>query len=517
MTNLQHHSSSPTSSVIEWVNPSQIRALPIVSEQEFLPPIERWIRFGGMFVILVAGLAIPLASKINYKVAVKAQASVRPAGELHYVQTATAGTVTELKVTENQRVKRGDVIALLDRSRLETKQTQLQDSIGQANLQLRQIQAQITAQNNRILAEGDRLNQAILSAHAELSHSLRNYQNLRITTKADVEEADANLHQTKKELEQAQTDLVLVTAEWKSSQAELNVAISKRNRYQIIANSGALSQNQLEEARLAVLQLQERVNGKKAAILRQQQEIARRKQALAAARARLVHVQAGVNPSDAEVSIARSQIDREKAVGQATIANLHKEKEALIQQRIEIQNQLDRDRSELQQVAKDLAQTVIKATTDGTIFQLNLRNEGQTLVAGDKIAHIAPHNSSLVVKALVPAQEISKIETGQTTRTKISACPYPDYGTLTGTVTKIAPDAISPQTNQIDTTKFPNSVQSGRNLFYEVTIQPETNILQRHDYLCSLQPGMEGRADIVTREETFLRFILRKAKLLTDI
>ena len=517
MTNLQSQTPLQTSSAIEWVNPSQVHALPVVSEQEFLPPISRWIRFGGMFIILVAGLAIPLASKINYKIAVKGQASVRPAGELRFVQAATAGTITELRVTENQQVKRGDVIAFLDRSRLETKQTQLEEGISQARLQLRQIQAQITAQNNRILAESDRLNRTIISANAELVHRQRNYQNLRITTSAEVAEADANLQLTAEELQQAQTDLVTVAADWKSSQAELNAAISKRDRYQTIANSGALSQNQLEEAKLAVVQLQEQVKGKKAAIQRQQQEITRRKQALAAARARLVNVQAAINPSDAEVAIARSNIDREKAVGQSTIANLQKEKEALIQQSIEIQNQIARDTSELQQVIKDLEQTVIKATADGTIFQLNLRNTGQTLVAGDRIAQIAPSNTSLVVKALVSAKEIGKIETGQTTRTKISACPYPDYGTVTGTVTKIAPDAIAPQTKGMPAVTPQTTMQTGRNVFYEVTIKPETTILQRQDYQCFLQSGMEGKTDIITREETVLRFLLRKAKLLTDI
>ena len=516
MTNSDHKTLLASSSAIKPISPVQIRALPPACEQEFLPPISRWTTFGGMFIILIAGLAIPLASKIEYKIAVKGQSSIRPAGELRFVQAATEGTVTELRVAENQKVKRGDVIAILDRSRLETKKTQLKDNIEQAKLQILQIQAQITAQNDRRLAESDRLSRATISAKAELNHRLREHQDLNITTAAQVEEAQANLQLTVEELQQARTDLVAVTADWKSSKAALSAAISKRDRYQTIANSGALSQNQLEEAKLNVVQLQEQVNGKQAAIQRQRQEITRREQAVAAARARLVNVKAALNPSNAEVAIARSNIAQEKATGQATIANLQREKEALIQQRIEIQNQINRDRTELQQLEKDLEQSVIKATADGTIFQLNLRNTGQAVVAGDKIAQIAPSDASLVVKALIPAKEIGKVDIGQISQTKISACPYPDYGTLTGKVTKIAPDAIALQANT--TIAVPQTtMQSSGSVFYEVTIEPETNVLQRHHHQCYLQPGMEGKADVITKKETVLRFLLRKAKLLTDI
>ena len=150
-------------------------------------------------------------------------------------------------------------------------------------------------------------------------------------------------------------------------------------------------------------------------------------------------------------------------------------------------------------------------------MNLNPRNTGQTVVAGDQIAQIVPSNTSLVVKALVAAREIGKIETGQTTQTKISACPYPDYGTLKGIVTNIAPDAIPSQINNNITAITQTTIQSSGNVFYEVTIEPETNVLQRHHHQCFLQPGMEGKADIITREETVLRFLLRKTKLLTDL
>jgi multidrug efflux pump subunit AcrA (membrane-fusion protein) len=254
-----------------------------------------------------------------------------------------------------------------------------------------------------------------------------------------------------------------------------------------------LSKNQLEEAQVAV----------------EQQE-----QAVQAAQARLKTVQAALNPSNAEVAIAQENIAQEKASGQSNLANLQREKEALIQQQIEIQQQQSRDRQELQQLEKDLYQTAIKATADGILFQLNLRNTGQRVVSGEEIAQIAPSNTPLLVKASVPAQNISQVKPGQLAQLRVSACPYPDYGIIQGVVNKISPDTIN---TTVASATTQTKIQPGKTALYQVTIEPESLTLGHGDNQCSLQLGMEGRVDIIANQETVLKFLLRKARLLTDL
>jgi HlyD family secretion protein len=53
--------------------------------------------------------------------------------------------------------------------------------------------------------------------------------------------------------------------------------------------------------------------------------------------------------------------------------------------------------------------------------------------------------------------------------------------------------------------------------YYEVTIQPERPLLVKSALQYPIQPGMDVRADIISREETVLTFILRKARLITDL
>ena len=123
-----------------------------------------------------------LTSVIQYKVTVKAQAVVRPAGELRLVQAAKEGSVISIFAKENQLVKKGDVIAIIDDSQLQTKKSQLRSSIGQAQLQLLQINAQILAIDSQMEAETERIQRAVASAKAELRRRQREYRDRKITT-----------------------------------------------------------------------------------------------------------------------------------------------------------------------------------------------------------------------------------------------------------------------------------------------------------------------------------------------
>lgn len=439
-------------------NPDLLRP---VESNEFLPPISLWTTLGGLFMVGTVGVAITLASVIKYNVTVKAAATVRPAGELRIVQAATEGTVKSILVQENQVVRKRDAIAYIDNSRLQTQQSQIEGNIQQSQLQLAQIAAQISALDTQRGSESNLMNRTVASAQADLSLNQRDYKDKQITTQTEVQEALASLELAREEMK----------------------------RYQQLANTGAIS----------ILQVKEK------------------EQAFKAAQARLERTQVTLNPSAAPVAIATERIAQERARGSATLATLNKERENLLQRRVEIENQLSRDQKELQQIGIELGKTIILAPEAGTILKLNLRNPGQVVSPGESIAQIAPSNASMVVKARVAAQDIGKVRTCKQEKVsdcfegkaqlRVSAYPYPDYGTLKGAVRVIAPDALTPQ----------NSGAVAAAPYYEITIQPERPYLVRSNRSYPLQPGMDVTADIISREETVFTFILRKARLLTDL
>lgn len=435
--------------------------LRLVQNDEYLPSVSIWTRLGGIFLIGSVGAAFSLASVFQYNVIVKADATVRPTGEIRLVQAAAEGTVTSIKVKENQVVKKGDTIALIDNSQLQTKKSQLLGTIEQNQLQRAQIDAQLKALENQMAAESNAMRQAITSAKADLSRNKRDYQDKQITSLAQVQEIEAGVELAREELK----------------------------RYQQLGNTGAIAALQIKE----------------------------KEQAFKAATARLDNAKAGLNPSDANVAIAQERISQELTKGESTIAQLNKEKEELIRRQVEVQNQISSAQQELKQVFKELQKSVIRTSEGGTILKLELRNAGQVVRVGDAIAQIAPNNAPFVIKARVPSSEISKVQVCKVAQVakcsegevqmRLSAYPYPDYGILKGAVRGISADAITSQGNG----NIPIAP------YYEVTIEPEKLYLKRADKSYPIQAGMEVTAEIISKKETLLTFILRKARLLTDV
>ncbi len=443
-----------------------------VQPEEFLPPMGRWIKFGGLIIVGAFGLAISYSAVAIYKVTVKGQAAIRPMGELRVVQAAAEGKILKVAVTENQLVHKGDIIATIDDSQLQTKRQQLKTNSQQIQLQVLQINAQIQALERQIAAEGDRNNRAIASSQSELTRRLREHQDRKMTAITGVDEASAKL---------------------RAAIAALKTTQVRWERYKPLGESGALSKDELEKAELAV----------------QQQE-----QEVAAATAGVQHAQTAIDPSNAEVEIAAAQIEQEQASGKGAIANFSKEREALIQQRIQLQNQLTHDQQDLGQIETDLTKTTITATDDGIITKLNLRNADQTVAAGQEIAKIVPSHAKLMIKAIVASAELDKVKVGQKAQLRVSACAYTDYGTLHGVVTTISPDAISPNRDPNEPAGGPGG---GSAPIYEVMIEPQTLVLKQGHKECRIQLGMEGKVDIISKEETVLQWLLRKARFITDV
>ena len=433
----------------------------LVENDEYLPPISIWTRLGGIFLIGSIGAAFSLASVFKYNIIVKADATVRPTGEIRLVQASAEGTIRSIKVKENQVVKKGDAIAVIDNFQLESKRDEILGNIQQNQLQRSQINGQLKALETQVTAESNAMQQAITSAKADLSRNQRDYRDRGITSQTEVDEA----------------------------QASVTLAKDQLNRYKGLANTGAIPEGEIRE----------------------------KEQAFKAALARLERSKIGLNPSDATVAIAQERIAQELTKGKSTLAALNKDRQEIIRRQIEIQNQTSNAQQELKRVFTELQKTVIRTSEAGTILRLELRNTGQVVKAGDVIAQIAPNSAPLVIKARVAASDITKVKvckvvqvtkcTQGKVQMRLSAYPYPDYGILNGAVRGITADAIIPQSNS-NIPALP---------YYEITIQPDRFYLIKGNQSYAIQPGMEVTADIISKEETVLTFILRKARLLTDL
>ncbi|MFN6560453.1 MAG: HlyD family secretion protein [Nostoc sp. ChiSLP01] len=451
--------------------------VPSLEKDEFLPPISTWTSLAGALLIGTIGSAIALSSWIKYNVMVETPATIRPIGDTKLVQPEMEGTIENIFVKENQIVKKGEVIARLDTRQLQIKKSQLQSNIEQSRVQVIQIDSQIAILDTQILAEKRFIERSIASAKADLARNEREYQERKVATQSELLISEASLQKAKANLQKAQADL--------------DFAKMDSDRYEQLAETGAIGRREFEQKKLVVEQTKLILESEKISI-----EIAK---------AKVQSAQAIVNPSMAKIAIAEERVSQEIARGEATIATLNKEKQALMQRRVEMQTQLKQYQKEVQQIETQLQNSIIRATSDGTILKLNLRNPGQVVGVSESIAEIVPQDAALVIKAMIPTAEIQKVAVGQKVQLRIDACPYPDYGTLEGVVTSISPDVIIPVDSKTNTG------------YFEATIQPKMLKFGNGKVQCHIQSGMNAKANIISQEETALQFMLRKARLMTDI
>jgi HlyD family type I secretion membrane fusion protein len=445
------------------ITDSNTSSLKTVKTDEFLPQVSLWTSLGGFFLLGTVAIAFIIAALVKYDIKVRASGNIRPTGELKLVQAVTKGPVKNILVKENQVVKKGDPIAEIDDTELQTQRIKFQGNLQRSQAQLAQIESQIKALEEQRYSELQLINRNIAAAKAQLEQKQRELQKEQVEAKTELPAAKAAFDVAKQDLTQ----------------------------YKEYFYTGSVSSELL---------------------LKQKQE------AFQTAQSRLERAKAALNPTAASVSIAKEEIAQSQAKGESTLAGFKKEKESLLSSRVETRNQISSDLQELKQVETNIQKSVVRAPAPGVVLKLVLRNPGQFVDSGQEIAQIAPSEVPLIIKAKVPVEDISQVQTcpdlpveqcqqGRV-QLQISAYPYPDYGILPGAVRAIAPDAATPDD------KNSSGVDS---TYYEVTIEPQSPYLVRDSRQYSLQPGMEVTANIISRNETLLTFILRKARLVTNI
>ena len=479
---------------------------------EFLPRISPWMILAGSFLASTVVIAFAICTFTPLPVTVKGQGLVRPIGEIKIIQSASEGTVKMILVKENETVKRGETIAILDSAKLVEKKAQLQSNIVQNTLQSAQISAQIENLKHQKTAELERVNFTVAVAQAELKKIDREYQEKTQTTAYQSSEAKANLQVNQKELSKILTDEQSAQASVRGSRLALEIAQNRLTRYQAIADEGALGQDKLDEAQLQVSQAQQTLEERQANFEAAQKNLEKQQNAIEAAQFRLNQTLASLNPSNAVITMAKEKISQEKASGEASISRLKQERQGLYQRKTELKKQIESDRSEIAQVKLEMAKTLITTPNEGVILKLNLRNLNQSIRNGDEIAQVSPINAPLVIKVKVATQDRGKLKLNQLSQMKVAAYSYPDYGLLNGKVISISPDVIIPQQNAATQGQNQTAQQSP---YYEVTIKPDVLYLKNNPENV-IKPGMEITADIVSKQETVLQFVLRKARLFVD-
>jgi HlyD family type I secretion membrane fusion protein len=425
--------------------------------EDLIPPASPLIALGGLSLVTIFSVGLGLTALIDYNVTVKSPSTVRPMGETRIAQAAIAGKVRQIMVKPNQSLQQGEILAILDDSELKRQQSKIQNSIQQNQKQLLNVDWQIQQIERQINYESIIGDRNVAVAKQNYQATLREYQDREVIVQANLQEAESILAYAQEEF----------------------------NRYQSLTEVGAISLQQAKE----------------------------KEQAVKTAHARLKKARVEQNPSTASVIIAMENITREERRNQADITVLAQEKQELINNRVELEKQTYQAQQESEQLKAQLQQTVIRSPIAGTILELKIRNPGQIIMPGDTIAQISPENTPLLIKSQVAVDDISKVEICREqlisrcqqgkVQMKVSAYPFSDYGILPGAVRSISADTFTTKNNSTS--------------YYEVIIEPEKLQMSRNGKLYPIQPGMSVSSSIIAQEDTLMKFLLRKTRLLADV
>ncbi|NJN86692.1 MAG: HlyD family efflux transporter periplasmic adaptor subunit, partial [Leptolyngbyaceae cyanobacterium SL_7_1] len=311
-----------------------------------------------------------------------AQGQLVPEGEVYKVQPTVQGEIAQIAVAEGDRVKAGQVIAVLDERLAETEVARLEQSLMAYQLQL--VKTQGLTEKTRLELETRR---AIAQAKTQAQEVAINQMRISTATNQTI------LHQL----------------EDKTTAYEARLA-----RLQPLVEAGAIAYEFVFDAEQA-LQEQYIATTRSQGDLQQTQEEARRLQA---------------------------ELIQQRAEGRQSELEIQQQLQQLAVQTDELHAKITETESLLKAAKTQLGEMYLYAPVAGTVSSLGVRNIGEVAQSGQTIAEIAPDGVPLVLSATLPDRESGFVKVGMPVQVKFDAFPFQEHGVVTGEVVSISPDAI---------------------------------------------------------------------------
>lgn len=431
-------------------------------QYEFLPAAEEIVEtppspFGRIVLWLITALLIvALAWSYFGKLDIIAPATGRivPEGSIKTVQPASAGVVTEIKVSEGQKVKKGDLLIQLD------------NSIAKADVKTAEQALTVAKLERDILAKtlaGENVAETVNAA--DIPDGVKRHLIALAESKSSASDVQRQLLSAGVSSAQQQVE----TQRQNKRSAEDTIA-KLRTREQELKND-LENANPLTE------------NGIRNEIRSVQQQITSLESSLASYDQQIAQAQTGVTEANERVNAYSAE---NKASTYSDIVDGEK--------RI---TELENTVAKAKQVVEQLS---IKAPVDGAVLSLATKTVGGVVTAAQPVVEIVPEGTKLVVDATVQNKDIGFIEVGQPVVIKIDTYSFQRYGYLKGTVKSISPDAI-------------NDEKQG--LVYKMKVEIHGNETSKNNTI-KVEPGLSVTAEITTGKRRIIEFFLDPLMTHTD-
>jgi HlyD family type I secretion membrane fusion protein len=304
-----------------------------------------------------------------------------PEGQLRRLMAPRSGVVAQVLVRENQHVKKGEVLVVLDPATSAIDHNTAVSELGLLQGESSALRAAYAGQSS---ADSGMAYDAWLSAAQQANQG-------------DMAVAEMQIQEAEHKVQEALARKAHLSTGLQSSEALLK-------QYQALVAAGGMSQNELQNFEQRVLQ--------------QRSEMAQLEEDIMARQAALT--QAQQRPLNIQAAYQRDVMDR--------LSNHERQIVALA--------------GDAAKTQVTLQQETIRAPIDGVVNEQAVRGPGEVVEAGSTLLSIVPDHVPLVAEIKVPNRELSYLHVNQRAVLKLDALPYQQFGRLLGTVLSISPSSI---------------------------------------------------------------------------
>ncbi|VAW15069.1 hypothetical protein MNBD_BACTEROID01-865 [hydrothermal vent metagenome] len=403
--------------------------------------IIRW----GLAIIFLIFISIIIGSYFfQFKEIVSAPIIITTTNPPAPIISKASGRIERWFVADGQLVEKGDDITLIKNS------TDLEDFYQAKEIILHLDLSEIKNNLEIILPEKLILGE-LQDAYIQLHNNLTNYRDY--LAKNFLPQKIELLHQQM--LKQKQ-HYQLSLEQQKMMKQELEITKKGLERYQGLLNKGGVSESQIEEAKVRVIQSE------------------------------LGYINFIASLKSAEIN----KINQKRS-----LLELQEQHHKNIEQfEMSISNDIWILKNQIKNW-KD--KYLLSSPIAGTVTLTTFWSENLVVSMGERLATIVPNDSSAIIcRAIVPSSGIGKIETGQDVHIKLSGYPYMEHGMLTGKVSSVS---LVPEKDG-----------------YIVEISLNEGMMSSYNEQLKLVQEMDGTAEIIADEMRMIYRLISPLKMLLN-
>ncbi|MBI3928870.1 MAG: HlyD family efflux transporter periplasmic adaptor subunit [Armatimonadetes bacterium] len=458
---------------------------------EFLAEMPGVMAHSVVWLVVVFSLAALAWSYFSWvDVVITAPGIVRPEGKTFAVGTTFQARVQELTVREGDAVKKGQIVAWVESRAAAGDLASLQEARERRDRARRELRRDLPT--NR-----ERMRQQVMGEQRKLD----SLDAMRVLAAREPESIrqDMSFQRRALELELERKAEQVRTAQLQIEQADRNVEFARATlaTHRRMAEKGLVSKLRIAELENAAQDAGTRAGTARAALREAAKAVEKDRSALRQLEVSLADRLDAASRREQELSV---QIK----ASQSRLGELAQEVSLA---EGEAESRMESAEEEYRKAASATAPAVaeasdkagpgrfpLRAPVTGLVSSLAMENPGEVLEPGEALMQILPHGSPLVVEATVANRDTGHLELGLPARIKFEAFPREKYGTLTGKLARVSPDAREdPKLGYV----------------YEITCSLDRDYLEGEGRKARLFPGLEAQVEIVTRKERVLDILLK--------